>query len=436
VSRRIPSFAVAATLFGLFAAPAAADDFDREPINYSTATPDNAVAALQRRLDAGEATLEHSDRFGYLPAVLEALGVPQSSQTLVFSKTSLQRERIAPRTPRAIYFSDDVYVGYCRQGPVMEVSAVDPQLGAVFYTLDQQRSDAPRFVRQTDNCLLCHASSRTEGVPGHLVRSVYADRGGFPVLSAGSYRTDHTSPLAERWGGWYVTGTHGDQPHLGNRTFTDRTAHEPAGGTEGQNVLDVSDHFNTDHYLTPHSDIVALLVLEHQVMGHNLIARAGFLARQALHHEAELNRQMGEPPDHRWDSTDSRLRSAAEPLVKFLLMSGEAPLTARVAGTSEFAREFPLRGPRDARGRSLRDFDLQRRMFRVPCSYLIHSPAFDALPAEVRDRVWDRLAAVLRGDDASGDFAHLSAEDREAIGGVLRETRDGVTPDWPETEEE
>src|SRR5262249_7816417 len=192
------------------------DDIEAEPINYAKAPVDNAISRLEQRLAAGKAALKHEPDVGYLRSLLRELNVPTSSQTLVFSKTSLQRHRIGPTRPRAIYFGDDVYVGFCQRGDVVEVTAIDPALGAVFYTLDQKSPDRPRFTRQSDTCTICHGSSANQGLPGNLVRSVYPDRDGLPILSAGSHRIDHTSPLDERWGGWYVSGTSGKQKHLGN----------------------------------------------------------------------------------------------------------------------------------------------------------------------------------------------------------------------------
>lgn len=357
-----------------------ADDFEREPINYATAPADNTVARLDGRLRAGQARLEYEGSFGYLRSLLRELAVPESSQTLVFSRTSLQRQRIGPRTPRAIYFSDEAYVGFCQAGNVLEISAVDPGLGAVFYTLDQKPGSPPQFTRQGDSCLICHGSTSTGGVPGHLVRSVFPDLTGQPLLSAGTYRIDHTSPLQQRWGGWYVTGTHGDQTHLGNLVVRGQQASLEIDNRTGQNVLELSRRFDGTAYLSGHSDIVALMVLEHQTGAHNLLTRAGFQARQALHQEAALNRELKQPPDHRWDSTTSRIKSAGEPLVKYLLFSDEATLTAPIRGTSSFAADFARRGPRDGRGRSLRDFDLQRRLFQYPCSYLIYSPYSENRP--------------------------------------------------------
>lgn len=409
---------------------AAVDDFEKPPIDYSKSQPENCISRLQQKLTVGSAKLNYDERFGYLPSLLDALKVPQSSQMFVFSKTSVQRHRISPLTPRAVYFNDGVYVGYCQQGEIVEISAVDPNLGAVFYTLDQQNRQAPTFSRQTDNCLLCHGSSNTEGVPGHLVRSLFSDRAGQPILSSGSYRVDHTTPLKHRWGGWYVSGTHGKQTHLGNLVFRQPEAREPVESTEGLNVTDLSSRFETKDYLAPHSDLVALMVLEHQTKGQNLLTRANFEARMALHQEKMLNQELKEPPEHRWNSTNVRIRSAGDDLVKYLLFCEEAELTDAIRGTSTFAADFTARGPRDSQGRSLRDFDLQRRMFKYPCSYLIYTPEFDALPDEMRNYVYGRLWAVLSGEESGQDFAHLAATDRQVTLEILRETKTGLPASW------
>jgi hypothetical protein len=407
-----------------------ADEFERAPIHYSNTEPDNRVSLLQQRLGNGTAKLEYEDHFGYLRSVLKELDVPVSSQTLVFSKTSLQSRRIWPQKPRAIYFSDDVYVGFCQAGDVIEVSVADSQLGTVFYTVDQEPDGKAAFRRQTDNCLMCHGSSSTQNIPGHLVRSVFPDTQGHPILSAGSFRIDHTSPFDKRWGGWYVTGTHGDMRHLGNLIIRGREAPAKIDNAAGLNQQQLVAAVNTARYLTPYSDIVALMVLEHQTQGHNLITRANFLARTAIFQQEELNRSLGKPPGERWESTTSRIKDAGEPLVKYLLFGDEAKLTDKVTGTSEFAGEFQARGPRDSQGRSLRELDLERRMFRYPCSYLIYSDVFRRLPDEVRLYVWQRFWDVLNGRDQSKDFAHLSTADRLAIIEILRDTHPELPDYW------
>lgn len=418
---------------GLWPVPAKAQEFEQAPIHYSSATPDNAVSRLIDRVKTGQTKLAYDDKVGYLRSLLAELDVPISSQMLVFSKTSLQRHRISPRSPRAIYFNDDIYIGYCQLGDVLEISVADPQLGAVFYTLSQNQEDTSPFVRQTDNCLICHGSSQTKEVPGHVVRSVFADGMGMPLLAAGTTRVDHATPFEKRWGGWYVTGTHGEQQHRGNLIIEGREVPRDLDNSAGQNVTDLTDRFDTTEYLSPHSDVVALLVLEHQSDAHNYITRANFLTRQALYYQESLNKELNEPQGHLWDSTKSRLKNASEPLVEYLLFSGEAPLTHKVTGTSGFTEEFSALGPRDRQGRSLRGFDLEKRLFKYPCSYLIYSESFAALPQQAKDYVFKRLYEVLSGQDQSKPFAHLTAADRRVILEILTDTLPGLPEYWKTT---
>lgn len=431
--KALPSFRVTviATVVSWVAVAAhAVDDFERPPISYSEATPDNAVSKLARQIDTGERVLEFAPGRGYLASLLQALEVPVESQALVFSRTSLQRSRISPRTPRAIYFNDDVYVGFCQAGEVLEISVADPKLGAVFYTLDQTDAAKPTIIRQTENCLICHGSSRTGGVPGHIVRSLAVDAAGEPILSAGSTMVDHTTPFEKRWGGWYVTGTHGGMSHAGNLIVPRSARPRDIDNTAGQNVIDLSDFAKLDRYLSPHSDIVALMVLEHQTLVHNRITQANFQAQQAVAYEATLIEALGEPAGKRLDSTTRRIAAAGDELVEALLMVGEAELAAPVRGTSGYAEGFERQGPRDTHGRSLRKLDLTKRLFTYPCSFLIYSKSFDALPDVMREYVWQRLFEILSGDDTSETFAHLTAEDRRAILNILRDTKPGLPASW------
>jgi len=403
--------------------------YERAPINYPTVQPADPIAQFQKQINSGQLKLDYDARFGYLPAVLKALNVPVSSQTLVFSKTSFQRDLISPERPRALYFNDSVYIGYCQGGEVLEISSTDPKNGPIFYSLRQKDALKPKFIRQTDACLQCHATSMTGDLPGHILRSVYPDHDGQPILSAGTFRTNPSSPLSQRWGGWYVTGSTGTQKHMGNMVASDKDAPEKTDFTAGANWQSLKERIETSAYLSPHSDVVALMVLEHQLQVHNMITRCNFLTRSACHDANELNKALGRPVGFKSDSTISRIKNAAEPLVKALLFCEEAPLTDKVTGTSAFAKEFAERGPRDSGGRSLREFDLSTRLFKYPCSYLIHSDAIDALPAEAQERVWQRLYEVLGGKDTSKEFSHLSEADRKAILEILVGTRKGL-PEW------
>lgn len=391
-------------------------DYESEPIRYSKSTPENAISRLNADLEAGRLKLKYDNNTGYLPAVLEALNVPVSSQVLTFAQTSKQADRIRPKTPRAIYFSDDVFVGYVQgkehgnHGPViLELAVTDPSLGVVFYSLSQTKTDAPRFSRESNTCLTCHGGPKTRGVPGLQVRSVVPDPEGRPILAAGSFRTDHSSPLHQRWGGWYVTGKHGDQTHLGNYIAPSSKKPKQIENAAGMNVTDLSSWFDTKAYLSPHSDLVALMVLEHQIDAINYMTRARF-----EHQLLEAGK-----------GSKQRMSEAVELLVQHLLFSGETKLTAPVSGTSEFATEFAKRGPFDKSGRSLRQFDLQSRLFKFPLSYMIYSKAFDTLPSQIKSAVYRRLLEVLTETDPGPAFAHLSPTDKSAIRQIAKETLPG-----------
>ena len=402
-------------------------DFEQEPIRYSFATATDPIARLIERIKSGETTITWEPKHGYLTSLMKELAVPESSQVLVFSKTSLQISRITPKTPRAVYFNDDIYLGWVQHGDVVEISAADPQLGATFYTLDQRITDKPVFARETAKCLQCHGSSHTRRTPGHIVRSVFPESGGQPVYRLGTHLTDDTSPFSERWGGWYVTGTHGQQRHMGNCILADDTVSEKLNVESGANVTDLSSYFQLRPYLTPHSDIVALMVLEHQATMHNVLTAANHSGRITMRDSDIMNKALERPDGFESESTSRRFASAAENVVRGLLFCDEAPLTDTVEGTSNFATEFASRGSEDSHGRNLRRFDLQTRLFRYPCSFLIYSDSFAALPTGVKARVWMRLDEILSGGDTSSKFSHLSPKHRNAIREILVDTHAEAT---------
>lgn len=400
-------------------------DFEKAPINYGSTQSNDAVAQLMRKIEAGDVKLEFNPRFGWLPALLKQLDIHSESQVLVFSKTSLQLHRIGPRQPRAIYFNDDIYVGYCQNGDVLEIGATDPELGAVFYTIDQMDAQA-QILADRGQCLTCHATNRTQGVPGYLVRSVYPDINGRPRSGTRSTVTDHTSEFGDRFGGWYVTGSHGNMRHKGNIIANDRSDPEKIDMELGANLSDLSEFFNGKPYLSTHSDIVSLMLLEHQSQMHNLLARASMETRCAQHHDEGINEALGRPKGTASESTERRMARAAEDLVKYLLFVDEVPLTEPVRGNTEYARLFQARAQQfqqvDSQGRSLRDLDLQTRLFKYPCSYLIYSNAFQKLPAPMHELVRKRLVEILTAKQPVAGYERLTNQDRSNILEILRET--------------
>jgi hypothetical protein len=383
---------------------------DHSAISYSSSPTTDAVSVLNAKLEDGSASLKYDESTGYLRSVLDTLGVPVESQMMVFSQTSFQASQIRMHNPRAVYFSDTVAVGYVRGGSILEVAAQDPVQGVVFYELPQSQTVPARF-RRNNECLACHLSWETLGVPGLMVQSVY------PLKDENSYvngfTTVHGSPLEQRWGGWWVTGDPGGAKHIGNVPvmYNDKgsklaNSTRPLPSLEGL--------FETKGYLTPYSDVVPLLVLAHQTNMTNLITRTGWEARLAAASPSQ--------------DASARMTEAARDLVDYMLFVDEAPLVGPVKGAAGFAESFVARGPRDAQGRSLREFDLRRRVFKYPCSYMIYTPAFDGLPPQAKNAVFARLWEVLSGRETHQRYRGLTLQDRQAIVSILRETK----PDLPD----
>jgi hypothetical protein len=374
-------------------------------IPYTTGKRNDRVAALIDRLERGETELTIRGGRGYLDSLLAALEIDASSQTLVYSQTSLQSRLIGPKTPRAIYFNDDVYVAFV-QGAPLEIASLDPDLGPVFYLLEQNEP-RPRFTAELGRCLSCHDSySLTRGgVPRFIVGSGYTGTTGMLVSHEGWILTSDRTPLKSRWGGWYVTGRHGTEVHLGNMVIKSLDDFQRLEELRVGNVDTLEDLIDVEPYVTNTSDIVALLVLQHQTDVQNLITRLNYDARTAA------------------ERRETPLEETVERLLRMMLFVDAVEYTEPISGRAEFAEQFASRAVRDSQGRSLRDFDLARRLFRHPFSYVVYSPAFDALPSDVKDLFYGRLNAVLTGADSSEEFAHLSAEDRAAISAILRDTK-------------
>jgi hypothetical protein len=379
-------------------------------IAYSTAPPHNVVANLNAKLQQGTVQLAFDSRSGYLQPVLDALRIPVDSQLLVFSRGSLQGKRIGEQNPRALFFNDSVAVGWVRGGNVLEVAAYDDSNGVVFYTLEQ-RADAAsplQFTRKFE-CLGCHVTGDTLGVPGLLMFSTTrAEAGAFDGVPR---HVDQSDPIERRFGGWFVTGHAGPARHMGNNVAA-------VDGRTTRELVSVDGLFDTDGYRSRSSDIVAHLVLTHQAGMTNLLTRAAFEARVA---EQSLRTS---PSPEQTAAIAALMSGVAREVVDHLLFVDEAKLSAPVRGTSGFAERFSARGPRDSKGRSLYELDLTRRLMRYPCSYLIYSPAFSALPSIVKQPILRRMHEVLSGEDQDERYrVALTRADRQAIVEILRDTK-------------
>jgi hypothetical protein len=325
----------------------------------------------------------------------------------------VQALHTGPSNPRAIYFNDVVTVGYIRGAPLLEITVQDPRQGTLFYTIEQRPQTKP-IIERRPACLSCHQNYSTLHVPGLLARSVFMAPDGIALGQFGSYDADDRTPFRRRWGGWYVTGNDGAMRHLGNAVVTDREKREAIVSDSTLHPVSIDDLFDGRGYLSTRSDIVALMVFQHQSHMANLITRLGWetrMARSAVF-------------------SDGPLKDTVTELVDYLLFTDEEPLPAAIKGSSGFAELFAAEGPADRQGRSLRQLDLDRRLMRYPCSYLVYSAAFGALPAEARTAVYVRMWDILSGRDTSPRYARLAEPDRRAVVDILRETLHDLPTDF------
>jgi hypothetical protein len=389
---------------------------DHPAILYSNGPASDAVTGLNLAVQAGEVTLAFEPTTGYLHSVLEALDVPVESQVTVFSGTSNQAHLISPENPRALYFNDTVAVGWVRGSDELEIASLDPRQGVLFFSIDQEPTDRPE-IRRDNQCLACHLAWDTLGVPGLLTLSTLP-MSDDPNAYAVGWVTDHRTPLADRWGSWYVTGAPPSLRHQGNST--DPVEYVPGDSTGPAPVLDTLEGmFDLKGYSTPYSDLVALLVLDHRNRMTNLLIRIGWEARVADHEAA----RAGQPQADRAET----IRNSAIELVDYLLFVDEAPLPPGIRSTSGFGERFSAQGPFDSRDRSLHQLDLDSRLFRYPCSFLIYADVFDALPERAKDAVYRRMWEVLSGQATNDRYTRLTLDDRRAVMEILRDTK----PDLP-----
>jgi hypothetical protein len=407
-------------------APAAFNDFEEPPHEYWRTPPRDAATRLHERMEKGEVRLPGGDPLTFLKAYLRELDVPETSQTLVFSKTALQRQHVHAANPRAIYFNEDVTVGYI-PGARLEVAAVDPVLGGIFYIFDLPKEDGeiPKFERPA-RCLGCHAGSFTSFLPGLMTNSVFTQEDGRVAGTAREHFSGHAAPLADRWGGWIVTGETAGLRHLGSLIAT------PGPGrpmTASFGVPD--DRIDATRFLHgARGDIGAMLVLDHTIGAVNRLMEANYRVRTALHQQGV----RGAIDDA--EITGEALEVAREQaavLTRYLLFAEEAVLPAAGMRVDPgFRADYQAAGASDEHGRSLRELSLEGRMFRYRCSPMIDSTAFRGLPRPFRRIVWQTIRDALVGTSSSTAGAHLPADERATIVSILRAT----APEFRDAEKE
>jgi hypothetical protein len=414
-------------------------DLEYPGVGYSGPAHDNRIWRFQQKLKSGELKLQWEPHFGYLRSVLKALEIDPSSQIMVFSKTSLQTSVINEQTPRAIYFNDDTYVGFVLNTDLMEFASVDAKLGVVFFGMINRQDTAPVMERDGGRCLTCHDtySMMGGGVPRVMIMSAPVDDAADTRTFGSASEVDDRTPIAERWGGWYVSGWYqagrGAPPvtHFGNLALRTETP-----GSQGDrlrelvpgrdNLGSVSAYFDTSLYISDKSDVVALLVSEHQTFVQNLITRVLYKVSTIMSQGGGASATSPGPAPRAWTDIEPRrqaaLKQVCEPLIRALFFTDAVPLSGQVITSSGFTERFAQRGPRDAEGRSLRDLKLEKRLFKFPLSYMVYTDSFNALPPFVREYIDSRIVDVLQGRDQTGISARLSAEDRAAISQILADT--------------
>jgi hypothetical protein len=370
----------------------------QQPIDYFGDATRNPLAELDARLATGAVRLTYTEGspLGYLPSLLTALEIPVESQVLTFSAAARNAQLVTEKQPRALYFNDDVYVGYVPGSPELELATFDADKGFVFFTLRQLASDSPRLDRD-ENCTQCHVHVRnTAGVPGLVLGTMLVEP---PAKRSELVPLTLSQPWPERFGTWYLTGRFGGQRHRGNSLGLPPEAAPgvPEGSPAPTNQFttgQLAARFDVTRYPSPHSDGVALLVLAHQVAVQNLATR--LLYERAFRRETQ--------------ATEERL-------ARELLFADEQSLVGEWTGSSAFAQQYPA--PRaEALAINLRELDLHTRLYRWPLSPQFDSRPLQALPAELRARLVRRLQLGLEGRDESVTLPHPEA-DRRAVRGLL-----------------
>ena len=413
-------------LFTLWAVPAfgqSFNDYDLKPHDYFGARLSDPMSVLLKRLGEPNKALGEANGRPLVERLLKELNIPVESQVLVFTKTSLQRRVVSPESPRALYFNEDVYLGWMPNGRI-EIASMDPELGGIFYF--QRPLDKPEqaIFHREESCLGCHAGSATNFLPGLLARSVFPDQNGRSLKSVKTFeRIGHQVPFEERWGGWLVSGEPGAARHMGNAL---------ASIDDGKPVLHEAkrsdEFFQADLHLRPDSDVLAMLLHDHQISMHHWMMEAHYRVRQGLF-DAKVDDTSRTSLDAIESEDRDDLNRCVDRLMRYLLFADEASMGPEAwKDGGDYRKVFVEDRRKTADGRSLKDLRMCEHLFEYRCSYMIYSKAFAALPLSLREEIYHRLHQILTRE---GDgFDHLGKDEREGILGILTETLPEAAAYW------
>jgi len=378
-------------------------DFEKAPHNYWTRPLTDRFTQFKTALESGKLSLDRSSEKAFVVSLLKALNISPATQTLVYSTTSLQLRRISPRNPRALYFNEDVYVGWVPGGQI-EIASIDPALGGIFYIFDIPRGrEAPIRIERSTRCFNCHAEFEIGRIPGLLIKSVIPGPGGGSLESFRGDQTGHSIPFKDRFGGWHLTGKHGITEHWGNLVGE----LSPTGLKKYANPP--GRQFRWETYPVATSDVLAQLLHEHQVGFVNRAVKATYDVRGAL----VKGDAKGQIVQH------------ADILTRYLLFTNEVRLpTGGIEGDPALKAHFLKNARKTKLGVSLRQFNLRTHLFKYRCSYMIHSVTFSGLPGPLKKRVLLNLRAALDPVKSHPASGHIPAGEKKAIGLILASTLD------------
>ena len=380
-------------------------NFEDKIHSYHEKKPDDPFAQLKNELESKKIDLNFQNEKDYLNWLLNELYISKHSQLLVYSTTSLQLSRISPYNPRAIYFSDDLYLGYVPGGQI-EVIGIDPQLGAIPYIFDLPQKNEikhPKIYRST-RCMKCHASQEFGGSPSLLLSSVIPAHGGGTIDSFRKNSFGHEIQFKDRFGGWHITGHNPFPISWANQIGV------MSNNKVGRIPNPPGKYFKWEKYPTKSSSIISHLLLEHQVGFTNRCIDIIYRYRELISKTSNLEIDQ---------KRKKFISQGTGKLLNYLLFKNEVPLeNFRITSNDAFLNDFQTSSNNSSK---LRRLNLKSRLFDYRCSYMIFSNSFSGLPLEFKIELFNQLFKIMAPKQKSvpDEFSYLEEKEREIIHQVL-----------------